>query len=103
MWSDFCDGSDYLEAITSGKIKEGDPVLMMSIDGAQLYKYKSLDCWIAIWVVFNQLPDTCYKKKYVLPSLIIPGPNKLKNINSFLFPGFHHLAAIQCEGLKIWD
>ena len=21
----------------------------------------------------------------------------------FLFPGFHHLSALQCEGLKIWD
>lgn len=33
-YSDFCDGSDYLEAVAGGKIKEGDPVLMMSIDGA---------------------------------------------------------------------
>ncbi|KIK93340.1 hypothetical protein PAXRUDRAFT_145280, partial [Paxillus rubicundulus Ve08.2h10] len=35
--------------------------------------------------------------------LIIPHSNKRKNIDSFLFPGFHHIAAIQHKGLPIWD
>lgn len=34
---------------------------------------------------------------------IIPGPNKHKFIESFLYPGFHHLSTIQREGLTIWD
>ncbi|KAG2346339.1 hypothetical protein BDR05DRAFT_878441, partial [Suillus weaverae] len=76
VWNDFCDGTDNLGAVSEGKIKEGDPILMMSVNGAQLYKYKSLDCWIAIWVILNHSPNTCYKKKYVLPACIIPGPNK---------------------------
>ncbi|KIK95084.1 hypothetical protein PAXRUDRAFT_141559, partial [Paxillus rubicundulus Ve08.2h10] len=44
-----------------------------------------------------------YKKKYVLPGIIIPGLNKPKNIDSLLFPGFHHVTALQHEGLPIWD
>ncbi|KAG1807870.1 uncharacterized protein BJ212DRAFT_1202391, partial [Suillus subaureus] len=28
---------------------------------------------------------------------------KPKNLNSFVFPGLHHLCAIQTEGLAIWD
>ncbi|KIJ06354.1 hypothetical protein PAXINDRAFT_92119, partial [Paxillus involutus ATCC 200175] len=58
---------------------------------------------IAIWVIFDRSPETRYKKKYVLPGCIIPGPKKPKNLDSFLFPGFYHLAALQKEGLKIWD
>jgi hypothetical protein len=48
-------------------------------------------------------PDQRYKKKYVLPGGFIPGPNKPKDIDSFVFPGLQHLSAIQKEGLPIWD
>jgi len=34
---------------------------------------------------------------------VIPGPKKTKLLELFLFPGLHHLAAIQNEGLPIWD
>lgn len=93
-WNDFIDGTDYLEVVAAGKITNEDIVLMMSIDGAQLYKSKASDCWMSIWVVFDRSPETRYKKKYVLPGVIIPGPRKPKNLDSFLFPGFHHLAAL---------
>ncbi|KAH7916883.1 hypothetical protein BV22DRAFT_1027281, partial [Leucogyrophana mollusca] len=102
-YNDFLDGSDYLEAVADGRIKDEDIVVMFSIDGAQLYRNKESDCWMSIWIIFERSPDSRYKKKYVLPGVIIPGPNKPKNLDSFLFPGFHHLAAIQKEGLPIWD
>jgi hypothetical protein len=56
-----------------------------------------------MWVVFDLTPDLRYKKRYVLPGGIIPGPKNPKNTDSFLFPGFHHLSAIQKEGLCVWD
>jgi hypothetical protein len=31
------------------------------------------------------------------------GQTSQKNVDSFLFPGLHHLAALQKEGLQIWD
>jgi len=34
---------------------------------------------------------------------IIPGPNKLKNAELYLFLGLYHVAALQCKGLCIWD
>ena len=77
---------------------------MFSIDGAQLYCSKTSDCWMYIWVIFNLNPVTgCYKKVGVLCGAVIPGPNKPKILESFLFPGLHHLSAIQKEGLPIWD
>jgi hypothetical protein len=102
-YDDFFHGQDYLQAVSDGKIKLGDMVLMLSIDGAQLYRSKASDCWIYIWVVFDHAPDLRYKKKYVPVGSIIPGPNKPKVVDSFLFPGLHPLAAIQKEGLRIWD
>ena len=102
-YEDFLHGSDYLESVRSGKIQDRDMVLMFSLDGAQLYAHKSSDCWIYIWVLFDLSPEERYKKHHVLPGGFIPGPNKPKNMDSFLFPGLYHLAAIQNEGLSIWD
>ena len=102
-YDDYFHGSEYLEAVNSGRIVPGDMVLMFSIDGAQLYRNKSSDCWMAIWVVFDHSPDGRYKKKFVLSATFIPGPNKPKNSDSYIFPSLHHLAALQKEGLRIWD
>ena len=74
----------------------------VSLDGAQLYNNKHSDCWMYIWIILNLPLDKCYLKVNILPSRFIPGPNKLKNIDLFLFPGFHHLAVLQCEGLQVW-
>ncbi|KAJ3563020.1 hypothetical protein NP233_g9211 [Leucocoprinus birnbaumii] len=84
IFEDYIHGSDYLGSVQNGKIKENDILLMLSLDGAQF-------------------PDHHYKKTHVLPGGFIPGPNKPKNIDSFLFPGLYHLSALQNEGLKIWD
>ncbi|KAJ8696533.1 hypothetical protein PTI98_006398 [Pleurotus ostreatus] len=85
-------------------MKGGDTVLLFSIDGAQLYKMKQSDCRIYIWVVLNLSPDKRYKLRYVLPGGCIQGPNHPKNIDSFLFPGLYHFAAIQNDGgLAVWD
>ncbi|KIK83717.1 hypothetical protein PAXRUDRAFT_153062 [Paxillus rubicundulus Ve08.2h10] len=102
-YTDFFNRSDYLTVVQEGKINKNNIILMFSVDGAQLYKFKASDCWVAIWIIFACSPDSRYKKKYVLPACIIPGPKKPHNLDSFLFPGFHHLATLQNEGLKIWD
>ena len=78
-------------------------ILIMSIDGAQLYQMKASNCWISIWVIGDHAPDLQYKKKCVLPSTFMPGPNKPKHPDSFMFLALHHLAALQKEGLMIWD
>ena len=96
-------GQDYIDLVDQGRINKDDIVLMFSIDGAQLYASKASDCWIYIWVIFEYSPGTRYKKKRVLPGGFIPGPNKPKNSDSFLFPGLHHLAALQREGLCMLD
>jgi hypothetical protein len=102
-WDDVLCGRDYLEAVLDGTISDDDMVLMFSIDGAQLYRMKQSDTWIYIWIIVNYSPDRRYKKVSIRPGSFIPGPNKPGNADSFLFVGLHHLAALQKEGLQIWD
>ncbi|KAE9384944.1 hypothetical protein BT96DRAFT_982179 [Gymnopus androsaceus JB14] len=56
-YSDFFNGSEYLEKVIQGDVGEGDVFLMLSIDGAQLYRYKTSNCWIYIWVILDRSPD----------------------------------------------
>lgn len=96
-------GWDYLGVVLAGDIKEHDIVLMVSLNRAQLFDSQELDCWMYIWIIVNLPPHGHYHKANILPGGFILGPNKLKNLNLFLFPGIHHLAALQCEGLGIWN
>ncbi|KAG6834618.1 hypothetical protein H0H93_008543, partial [Arthromyces matolae] len=103
LFNDYLHASEYLEAVGRGDISMDDMVLIFSMDGAQLYQHKTSDCWIYIWIVADLNPELRYKKRDVIPGGFIPGPHPPKHPESFLFPGFHHLAAIQKEGLQIWD
>ncbi|KAI0041645.1 hypothetical protein FA95DRAFT_1610837 [Auriscalpium vulgare] len=103
VYDDIYHGSDYLAAVDRGDIGPEDIVLMYSIDGAQLYQSKQSDCWISIWVILNLAPELRYKKKHVLPSSFIGGPNKPKHADSYMYVSLHHLAALMKDGLAIWD
>ncbi|KAJ7758457.1 hypothetical protein DFH07DRAFT_958303 [Mycena maculata] len=94
-YEDVFHGQDYLDAVERGDIGNNDIVLIGSIDGAQLYRNKASDCWIGIWIIADMHPQLRYNKKAVLVAFVIGGPNKPKIMDSFLFPGLHHLSALQ--------
>jgi hypothetical protein len=98
----FC-GSEYLQAVADGKIGEDDIYLIWSCDGAQLYRNVESDCWLFIWIIADKPPGVRYHKGHVLYGASVPGPNPPKLLISFTFPGLQHLAALQNEGLQIWD
>ena len=103
VYEDVYCSSTILEAAKRGDLTSDDTLLMLCIDGAQLFESKPSDCWIYIWVLLDLAPDLRYKTRYVLPGGFIPGPNKPKNLDSFLYTGLHHLRALQTDGLRIWD
>lgn len=107
IYTDIFCGSDVLELSEALGLTSDDTTVIFSIDGAQLYQNKKSDTWIAIWVVADYDPKTQYQLKHVLPAVIVPRPNKPKNIDSFLFRCFHHLSAIQQEdhgtGIKVYN
>ena len=97
VYEDFLSGSDYLDLVERLDLSGDDAVVIYLFDGAQLYRNKGSDTWIAVWIICEYSPTTRYKKKHVLPSIVIPGPNKPKNSDSFTFQSFHHISA--CQGL----
>lgn len=105
VFDDIFSGDWYQGASRDGCIRDSDTLLMFSIDGAQLYQHKNSDCWSYIWVIMDMDPKKRYKKQYVLPGGIIPGPEKPKVLDSFLFPGLYHIAALQRDpkNLRIFD
>ena len=97
IYDDIFSGSNFLDFAECVQIGPNDTTVTFSLDGAQLYQSKKSDTWIAIWIINDYDPSTRYKKKHVLPALVIPGPNKPKNIDSFVYRSFHHLSALQRE------
>lgn len=56
-----------------------------------------------MFLTHNPPPHLRHTKNFVVPGGTIPGPNKPKLTESFLFPALYHISALQKEGLKIWD
>ena len=103
VYDDTSCGQDLLDAWSTGRFKKTDVALQFSIDGAQLRPDQPSEAWVFIWVIHNLPPELRYKKAFVIPGAIVPGPNKLGDIDSFLFPSLYHVAALQREGLHIYD
>ena len=87
----FC-GSDFIEFSDRVVITNKDTMVSFSIDGAQLYQNKKSDTWIAVWQVINFSPQLRFKQKKTLPCTVIPGLNKPKITESYLFRAIHHLS-----------
>ncbi|KAJ7575373.1 hypothetical protein C8J56DRAFT_1172215 [Mycena floridula] len=102
----FC-GSEYRALLHRLKLTKHDIVASGSADGAQLYQNKKSDTWFSIHLLHEIKPTMRYKKTRVLVDTTIPGPNKPKNLASFMYRSLHHISALQREnngqGLRCWD
>ena len=107
VYDDVSCGSKMQDLADHVSLTTHDMVISSSLDGAQLYQNKKSDTWLLIWVLHNFPPNLCYQKRHVFPGTIIPGPNKPKITDSYLFQGIHHLSALQRKnngtGIHMWD
>lgn len=107
IYNDVLCGTEMQDLAEHIKITGDDTIVSSSLDRAQLYQNKKFDTWISIWILNNFSPNQRYQKKRVFPGTIIPGPNKPKITDSYLYRGIHHVAALQHEnggkGLRMWD
>ena len=85
---DIYEGSEFWDAYCKGHIGKDDVRVMFSMDGAQLFEHKASNCWIYIWILIDVALDKRYKKKYILPGAIVPGPHKPKCIEVVPLPWF---------------
>ena len=74
---------------------ERDIALIGSTDGYQIFKQKTDDCWVIMFINANLPPNERVKKENLLISAIIPGPNQPKNFNSFLRPIVNELKELE--------
>ena len=107
VYNDIYSGSALRKLAEKLGLTKDDIMVSFSVDGAQLYQNKKSDTWIAIFIICDYNPVTRFKKIRVLPGIVIPGPNKPKILDSFLFRSFYHLSALQREnggrGMSVWD
>ncbi len=89
---DVFDGKCYLDLLKMGYFQdEHDIALTGSIDGYQIFKQKTDDCWIVLFINANLSPEKRVLKENLLITSIIPGPKEPKDLNSFMNPIINEL------------
>ena len=84
---DIFDGKCYIDLLKMGYFEdERDVALIASIDGYQIFRQKTDDCWIVLFINANLPPEKRVLKKNLLITSIIPGPKEPKDFNSFMNP-----------------
>jgi hypothetical protein len=96
-------GTALLEQYEQGLVQRYDTMLMFSMDGAQVYSNKDSDTLIGTWNFMNYPPDLRYKKKNCAPAFIVPGPQKVRNAETFAYPSLAEVRILMGSGLAIWD
>ncbi|KAF5347383.1 hypothetical protein D9758_011249 [Tetrapyrgos nigripes] len=95
VYNDIFSGSEYWELHAKANPSLTDVLVSLSIDGAQLYHNKKSDTWITCYKIENLLPKKRFKDLSSMTAVVIPGPNKPKDIKSFMFRTVYHISALQ--------
>ncbi|CAG8814383.1 24339_t:CDS:2, partial [Cetraspora pellucida] len=64
---------------------EQDVALVASVDGYQIFRQKTNNCWIVLVINANLAFENHVKKENLLINIIIPRPKEPKDINTYLF------------------
>ena len=60
-YEDFLSGAKYRQAFNEGRIGDHDTTLLLSLDGAQLFRNKLSNFWLSIWGIYDVAPDVRHK------------------------------------------
>jgi len=87
QYSDIFNGDQYKRLVEEGHFPDyRDVALMASLDGYQIFKQKTDDCWVILFLNANIKPEDWVKKHNLLIGAIIPSPQAPHDFNSFLQP-----------------
>ena len=79
-----------------------DVALGLSTDGFVVFKNRKQTAWPLIIFLYNLPPDQQFLIQNILSLGVIPGPNKPKDFNSFLWPFTQEMLRLAC-GEKAFD
>lgn len=93
---DIFDGQIYRELLDSGYFPDSrDIAFSASCDGYQIFRQKTDDCWVFLFLNNNLPQELRVKKENLMITLIIPGPKQPQDFNSFLYPLIQEMKALQ--------
>jgi len=106
---DIFDGTNYKKLVSKGFFQDDrDVALTGSVDGYQIFRQKTDDCWVVLMINANICPEERVKKENLMVTAIIPGPKEPKDFNSFMYPIIQNLKELEgnillyCLIISIW-
>jgi len=101
-YGDIFDGRRYQELVEEGHFTDyRDIALTASLDGYNIFKQKTDDCWIILFINANLRPENRVKRDNLLIGALIPGPSAPGDLNSFLYPVIDELKELERKYLII--
>ncbi|GES88052.1 transposase domain-containing protein [Rhizophagus clarus] len=102
-YGDVFDGGRYQELVKEGHFMDyRDIALIASLDGYNIFKQKTDDCWIILFINANIPPENRVKRNNLLIGALIPGPSAPGDLNSFLYPVIEELKELE-HGIRCHD
>jgi len=93
---DIFDGLLYKELLDEGYFPDPrDVAFTASCDGYQIFRQKTDDCWVFLFLNNNLSQELRVKKENLMITLIIPGPKQPQDFNSFLYPLIQEMKSLQ--------
>jgi hypothetical protein len=93
---DIFDGALYKELLDDGYFRDSrDIAFSASCDGYQIFRQKTDDCWVFLFLNNNLPQEVRVKKENLMITLIIPGPKQPQDFNSFLYPLIQEMKLLQ--------
>jgi len=93
---DIFDGLIYKELLDDGYFSDPrDIAFTASCDGYQIFRQKTDDCWVFLFINNNLPQELRVKKENLMVTLIIPGPKQPQDFNIFLYPLIQEMKMLQ--------
>ncbi|GES78342.1 transposase domain-containing protein [Rhizophagus clarus] len=93
---DIFDGQIYKELLDDGYFPDSrDIAFTASCDSYQIFRQKTDDCWVFLFINNNLPQELRVKKENLMVTLIISGPKQPQDFNSFLYPLIQEMKMLQ--------
>lgn len=97
-YGDIFDDKRYQELVEEGHFTDyRDIALTASLDGYNIFKQKTDDCWMILFINANLKPEDRVKQNNLLIGALIPGPSTPGDLNSFLRPVIDEIKELECK------